>query len=62
MPRITPLHDWFDTVASFLLSPRMTLLEQNIYTVSLLKILKEKIIFKILAVLPNEALASKGFN
>lgn len=62
MPHITPLHDWFNTVASFLLSPRMTPLEQNIYTVPLLKILKEKIIFEVLAVLPNEALASKGLN
>lgn len=62
MPHITPLHDWFNAVASFLLSPRMTPLEQNIYTVPLLKILKEKIIFEVLAVLPNEALASKGLN
>jgi len=40
----------------------MTLLEQNSSTVSLEKILKEKIIKKILAVLSNEALTNKDFN
>lgn len=52
MPHITPLHEWFNTVTAFLLSPRMTPLKQNIYMVSFVKILREKIIKKYLQSFP----------
>lgn len=39
----------------------MTPSEQNVYIVSLEKILKENVIKKIPSVLSNESLANKGF-